>query len=142
MSIFAPAIKALGQVAAFVAFAVVLLSAFIGVTFVDPHTKYGAARAQVQQLTIAVNTFKADCGRYPTESEGLDALTRNPGTEGWDGPYLTMAVPYDPWGRPYIYLLPASAAAPRILSSHPDEKPPAGLHSRHIVMAVWIAAWI
>jgi hypothetical protein len=29
----------------------------------------------------------ADCGRYPSEEEGLAALLTNPGVAGWRGPY-------------------------------------------------------
>lgn len=38
-------------------------------------------------IAEALALFYADCGRYPTEEEGLGALLRNPGLDAWRGPY-------------------------------------------------------
>jgi len=38
-------------------------------------------------LWAALGTFQLDCRRYPTEAERLDALLKDPGIDGWDGPY-------------------------------------------------------
>lgn len=53
-------------------------------------------------LSVALERFRADCGRYPTEDEGLSALLLDPGCESWDGPYVTLLHP-DPWRQPYRY---------------------------------------
>ncbi|MEM6677443.1 MAG: type II secretion system protein GspG, partial [Pseudomonadota bacterium] len=37
------------------------------------------AAAQIQQLRAAADIFAIDVGRYPSQSEGLQALVRNPG---------------------------------------------------------------
>jgi len=54
-------------------------------------------------ITSALKLYKANNGRYPTESEGLKALVENPG--GADPPRrwtrLMDRVPTDPWGNPY-----------------------------------------
>lgn len=64
-------------------------------------------RAQVRSLANAVEEFRADVGRYPTEQEGLAALIVKPQEiekTRWSGPYLNQAkVPVDAWGRPFIY---------------------------------------
>lgn len=67
--------------------------------------KSQTAEAQVKNIQAALDLFQIDVGRYPTESEGLEALVSAPaGTAGWAGPYLDdEAVPADPWGRPYYY---------------------------------------
>ena len=71
--------------------------------------KQHAAKAQIELFGEALDQFRLDTGRYPTTSEGLEALIRNPGVEGWDGPYLRKnIVPKDPWGRPYHYQSPGS----------------------------------
>ncbi|MCU0830248.1 MAG: type II secretion system major pseudopilin GspG [Rhizobiaceae bacterium] len=64
-----------------------------------------AATLQIQAFSSALDIFYIDVGRYPTESEGLNALVTAPsGAAGWKGPYLrTGAVPLDPWGQPYRY---------------------------------------
>jgi general secretion pathway protein G len=66
-----------------------------------------AARAQIELLGTALDTFRLDVGRYPTTQEGLQALNQKPGgVDRWDGPYLKKDVPPDPWGKPYIYKSP------------------------------------
>lgn len=46
-------------------------------------------------------------GRYPTTSEGLEALVKKPANaEGWQQAYLKRDVPLDPWGNEYIYRYP------------------------------------
>lgn len=69
--------------------------------------KQGAARAQIEMLGHALDSFKLDVGRYPGTDEGLQALITNPGSDKWDGMYLKKAVvPKDPWGNPYQYQSP------------------------------------
>jgi general secretion pathway protein G len=67
--------------------------------------KSQTAEAQVKNIQGALDLFLIDVGRYPTESEGLDALMEAPaGAAGWSGPYLDEEVmPADPWGVPYFY---------------------------------------
>ena len=67
-----------------------------------------AARAQLDALDKALQAYRIDLGRYPTDSEGLRALTTAPsgsaGSNGrWRGPYLKGDTPLDPWGMPYLY---------------------------------------
>ncbi len=65
-----------------------------------------AARAQIENLASALEMFKLDVGRYPTEQEGLSVLRQAPsGVDRWDGPYLRKQVPKDPWDRDYVYRL-------------------------------------
>ncbi|MBL8746470.1 MAG: type II secretion system major pseudopilin GspG [Phycisphaerae bacterium] len=64
--------------------------------------------AQLRSLGNAVEDFRADVGRIPTEQEGLKALVERPqGVEEskWSkGGYLgKRTVPNDAWGNPYIY---------------------------------------
>ncbi|MBF0486549.1 MAG: type II secretion system major pseudopilin GspG [Nitrospirae bacterium] len=71
-------------------------------------SKQSAARAQIELLGQALEQFKIDTGRFPSTEEGLDALQKNPGADGWDGPYLKKSVPSDPWKRPYHYVFPGN----------------------------------
>jgi general secretion pathway protein G len=65
------------------------------------------AKAQIEALAKAMDTFRLDVGRYPTSDEGLNALSVQPDSaKGWNGPYLKKGVPPDPWGRPYPYTFP------------------------------------
>lgn len=67
--------------------------------------KAKAARIQLQTVQNGLNYFQLDVGRFPTESEGLKALTTAPqGDAAWSGPYVRNDKQLiDPWGRPLIY---------------------------------------
>ena len=85
-----------------------LLAAFVGTDFFKHigTSKQKAAKTQIEMFGTALDSFRLSVGRYPTTSEGLQALRSNPGVNLWDGPYLRKEVPMDPWGRPYIYSCP------------------------------------
>jgi general secretion pathway protein G len=86
-----------------------LLAALVTPRFIrqEEKAKIKAARAQIELLGAALDTFRLDVGRYPTSQEGLNALReRPPGLERWDGPYLRKEIPPDPWGNPYVYRSP------------------------------------
>ncbi len=68
--------------------------------------KQSAAKAQIELLGQALDHFRLDTGRYPSQQEGLNALAANPGIDRWDGPYLKKDMPSDPWGKPYRYEFP------------------------------------
>src|ERR1700724_64464 len=55
-------------------------------------------KLQIESLGSALDLFYMDAGRYPTSSEGLDALAKRPSeVENWNGPYLKGARgPLDP----------------------------------------------
>jgi general secretion pathway protein G len=66
-----------------------------------------AARTDIANLEVALDTFEVDNGRYPSSEEGLGALVQQPsGLENWSGPYIRRGIPNDPWGNPYIYRYP------------------------------------
>ncbi len=66
-----------------------------------------AARTDIANLEVALDSFEVDTGRYPTTQEGLAALIEAPSNlKGWNGPYIKRGVPKDPWGNPYIYTCP------------------------------------
>lgn len=64
-----------------------------------------AAQLQLETLVNAVEMFRADVGRYPSQEEGLPALVHSPAAlDGWTGPYVRDSkVLQDPWGRPILY---------------------------------------
>jgi general secretion pathway protein G len=81
-----------------------------------------AARTDLSNLTVALDTFELDIGRFPTDAEGLDSLVKSPaGLTTWKGPYIKR-IPTDPWGHPYIYHEPGGVGAPStgVLSAGPD----------------------
>ena len=62
-------------------------------------SKQNAARSQMALFETALDTYRLDVGKYPSD---LQALRTSDG-EKWDGPYLPKSVPKDPWGNPYVY---------------------------------------
>jgi general secretion pathway protein G len=82
-----------------------------------------ATRLQIESFSSALDLFRLDTGRYPTSSEGLDALTqRPPNVDIWNGSYLKGGrVPADPWGNLYQYRSSAERTPPyEILSLGSD----------------------
>lgn len=64
------------------------------------------ARSDISgSLSLALDLFDQDVGRYPTAEEGLKALVEDRGMPGWKGPYLKGGLKSDPWGNPYHYEL-------------------------------------
>ena len=70
-------------------------------------SKAQVAKLQIEELGNALALFRFDVGRYPTTSQGLQALVEDSGIQNWSGPYLTKNnVPKDTWGRDYQYRFP------------------------------------
>jgi general secretion pathway protein G len=70
----------------------------------DVRGKLVKNRVQLKALSAAIQKFKADCGTYPTEEQGLEALLKDQRVKGWNGPYFPgKRIPDDPWGTPYGY---------------------------------------
>jgi general secretion pathway protein G len=66
-----------------------------------------AARAQMQNFMTALGTYKLDTGLFPTTEQGLAALRVKPNdVNQWNGPYLVIEIPKDPWGHEYQYKFP------------------------------------
>ena len=70
-----------------------------------------AAAAQVKNFETALDTYRMDCGRYPTTDQGLRSLIAQSSVGNAcrnypPGGYLKGGVPKDPWGNSYVYLSP------------------------------------
>ncbi len=74
--------------------------------------KVKTTRVSFSAIETALERFKIDCGRFPTEEEGLAALMQAPdGLEMDWGPdsYLKKERDIrDAWGNDYVYLSPGS----------------------------------
>ncbi len=87
-----------------------LLAAFILPKFIGRvgESKQTAAKAQIGLLSTALDVYKLDTGKYPTQGTGLEALiNKSDESKNWKGPYLKKEkIPKDPWGTEYIYRHP------------------------------------
>jgi general secretion pathway protein G len=103
-----------------------LLASYVGPKYFAQigKSEVTVARAQIDSLAKAVETFRLDVGRYPSAEEGLGALSTRPdNASGWNGPYLKKAVPLDPWQRPFVYALTIPSGDFSIISYGKDGKP-------------------
>jgi len=95
-------------------------------------SKIKAAKIQIESFASALDLYFLDLGRYPSTSEGLNALQQRPAAaSAWNGPYLKgTAVPKDPWGNAYAYRAPGEKRPYDIVSFGADgpngAKGPAG----------------
>jgi general secretion pathway protein G len=65
-------------------------------------------KASLRQLQTAVNQFRMDTGRWPTEDEGLKVLVQQPAdVQNYPpGGYIeTTEIPKDAWGHDFIFEL-------------------------------------
>lgn len=71
--------------------------------------KQNMAKTEIATIVDALESFHLIYGRYPTNDEGLDILTRP--TEKSPEPLLHANL-QDPWGRPYQYVCPGQQQRP------------------------------
>jgi general secretion pathway protein G len=86
-------------------------------------------KANLRLLHDAVNSFKMDTGRYPTEEEGLSVLIEPPmDVEGYqEGGYLDQTeLPLDGWGNEFEYELYPENGKPFLIRSYGADKQDGG----------------
>jgi general secretion pathway protein G len=87
-----------------------------------------AALRELDLMADALERFRSDVGRYPTNEEGLRCLERRPAAFAtsddrqpgyWFGPYLDNVPEVDPWGEDYIYHTTDGGRSFELLSDGP-----------------------
>ena len=90
-----------------VAIILAMLAGFIvpGVFQKLSKAKTDIARSKIAVIESSLQQFAIDCGRMPTDDEGLEALLTPPPEleEKWAGKYLKDSLIIDPWDNPYQY---------------------------------------
>lgn len=68
--------------------------------------KHNIARGKMGIIENSLARFQYDCGRFPSDTEGLEALLTSPPDlqDKWAGPYCRRSDLEDPWGREYVYI--------------------------------------
>ena len=90
----------------------------------------GTTRIQIQNLNTALEQFKVDLKRCPSEDEGLavlwdkELLEDESDLDKWQGPYLSQPVVRDMWGSEWVYRNPSEieGVAYDIVSVGPDKE--------------------
>lgn len=79
------------------------------------------ARNELDRYAKALETFRADAGRYPSKLEGLNALLKHPSTVAeWRGPYIEGDYSVDPWGNEYVYRVYNDATGYELFTNGPE----------------------
>jgi general secretion pathway protein G len=89
-----------------------LLASYVAPRFFDQvgKSEVKTARAQINAFDKALGAYRLDLGHYPSTAQGLNALMQKPADEPqWRTPYLSKAVPLDPWGHAYVYRNPSDS---------------------------------
>ncbi|HEX6690005.1 MAG TPA: type II secretion system major pseudopilin GspG [Burkholderiales bacterium] len=103
-----------------------LLAGFVAPRYFGQVSKseIATAKAQLDAIEKALDQYRLDVGRYPSNELGLKALVDKPASEAkWNGPYLKKAVPLDPWGNPYQYKVPGTKGDFDLISLGRDGAP-------------------
>ena len=111
---------------------VLILSAAVGfssVKYID-RARIAACHNQIETYRLSLQSYYLDCGQYPTEAQGLEALWEKPllapVPQRWDGPYTDRQITKDPWGGDYIYKNPGEKNLPFSIKSLGSDNRPGG----------------
>ncbi len=84
--------------------------------------KTKTAKAQIEMLGAALDSYRLDIGSYPSDLGGL--VENKSGGEKWDGPYIRKSiVPKDPWHEEYHYQFPGEHGEFDLYSYGADKQP-------------------
>ena len=103
-----------------------ILSGVVGLSLYQwlRRAKVEAARSQIKTFQTALQMYRADQGRLPTQEQGLEALcaapTSDPAPKQYppEGYLESRVVPKDPWGNPYVYVVPGRHGEPYEILSY------------------------
>ncbi len=89
-----------------------VITAGVGARFLGKADQARVDQAMVDFSTIeqALKLYRLDNYRYPSNEQGLDALVNKPSIDPlprqWQSGGYLEALPIDPWGNPYVYIIP------------------------------------
>lgn len=103
---------------------ILVLSAAVGVSsikYID-RARAASCRNQIETFRLALQSYYLDCGQYPSEAQGLQALWEKPILAPvpvrWNGPYVDRRIPDDPWVSAYFYKNPGEKNLPFTIFSY------------------------
>lgn len=109
----------------FVIFTSIAISVYVHIEH-DESPEVIQERYDILRLENAAKLYKLNNGLYPTEQQGLNALSKKPTLKptpkNWI-PYLN-SIPKDPWGGDYHYRNPGRFKSIEIFSCRPSGKYP------------------
>jgi len=113
---------------------ITILATIVGVSVVkEPgRARVAAARAQIKVFGTALQLYRMDNGALPTQAQGLKALVEKPALAPVPPAYRSEGylesrnLPADPWGNPYVYLVPGAKSAPYEIITYGADGEPGG----------------
>jgi general secretion pathway protein G len=105
---------------------ITILATIVGVNVIrkPAEARMAAAQVQIKAFQTALQMYKAEQGRYPTQEQGLEALCVKPAVSPIpaqypeEGDLESRHVPLDPWKRAYLYLAPGRNDEPYEIISY------------------------
>jgi general secretion pathway protein G len=86
--------------------------------------RINTTKIQINSLKLALQDFEIHASRFPTTSEGLEALVTKPSglsNDEWPDKYMDE-IPFDGWGMPFDYKCPSAHGKEYdIISGGPDK---------------------
>ena len=86
-----------------------LLAAIVAPSFIGQidTAAINRAKTDIRGIETALNLYRLDNFRYPSTTDGLQALVTNPGeTNAPNWRQQLPRMPLDPWEKPYLYAHP------------------------------------
>ena len=77
-------------------------------------------RADVRVISQAVEMYRLDQMKYPTMEQGIESLAKAPEGNSFRNEGYIRALPKDPWGQDYQYLIPGEHSAYDVFSFGAD----------------------
>jgi general secretion pathway protein G len=111
-----------------------VLASFVALNVVNKpsEARTSVAKLQVKELQSALQVYRTEQGRYPTQAQGLEALIRKPAQDPVpenypeDGYLAALSLPRDPWNHAYIYLVPGRKGEPYEVICYGSDGEPGG----------------
>jgi general secretion pathway protein G len=97
----------------------------VGIAGKMARAKVEIAKTQISQIVSQLQAYQIDKRRLPTASEGLALLT-SPAASPNASYYLDPAKLTDPWGNPYLYIVPGPQDQPFEVVSYGSDGQPGG----------------
>lgn len=87
--------------------------------------KHELARSGIGTIVAKIEMYRISTGQWPSNDLGLAALTDGHATPS-DSYYLSPDKLVDPWGRPYLYVLPGPSGHPYEVITYGADGQPGG----------------
>ena len=111
-----------------------ILSGVVGLSLYQyvRKAKVEAARTQIKTFQTAIQIYRTEIGRLPTQEQGLAALCAKPAADPVPATYPeegfldNQTIPLDPWGNAYIYFCPGRNGETYEVVSYGSDGEPGG----------------